>query len=505
VLISEDQYSLTENVVIGYWFPGTEGQVTYRGNTYPGGQIRKYRRRYHPLEDGLAQRYEVRFRFSSAPGFPDFFEDVWRWAWRQMAPRVVALDLDVARRCVTDLLASQVVEHDGLAGIPNFIDAASKENPLTDDKAVLGFCGKNLEAADYLLQEADRDGGPRGQRMRRVAEQIISSFLQLQVAPPVGEGFGLRDGKPRCAIGDRQVFLRSFGDGMKALMRAYLRERHQGHTHPKWLDWTRRFADWLLDQEQPEGGFPRAWAVRTGTVVAPSPTSSYNAVPMLVMLTRATGERKYLDAATRAMDYCWSHGQRDGQFIGGTIDNPDVLDKEAGTLSLEAYLALHKATRAEKWLERAKAAANFAETWIYGWNVPMPDDELDADLPWKHGVPTVGLQLISTGHSLVDAYMAFDADEFARLWQLTKDPHYLDVARILLYDTKSMLALPVHTYDLCGPGWQQEHWSLAPQRGFGLHRGWLPWVATSQLNGIFDILQLDPDVRKQVLIQGAKP
>ena len=45
----------------------------------------------------------------------------------------------------------------------------------------------------------------------------------------------------------------------------------------------------------------------------------------------------------------------------------------------------------------------------------MPEDDDDAGRHWKRGVPTAGLQLISTGHSLVDAYMAFDVDEFAQL------------------------------------------------------------------------------------------
>ena len=71
-------------------------------------------------------------------------------------------------------------------------------------------------------------------------------------------------------------------------------------------------------------------------------------------------------------------------------------------------------------------------------------------------------------------------------------------AGILLHNTKSMLALPGRLFDLRTPGWQQEHWSLA-QRGYGLHRGWLPWVATSHLNGIFGIMELDPGLKEQLL------
>jgi len=123
----------------------------------------------------------------------------------------------------------------------------------------------------------------------------------------------------------------------------------------------------------------------------------------------------------------------------------------------------------------------------------------NASIGWKHGVPTAGLQLIASGHSLVDAYMAFDADEFARLYTLTGDTHYREVARILLRNTKNMLAMPGRTYDLRGSGWQQEHWSLAPRRGYGLHRPWLPWVATSQLNGIFGVMDLDAETRHQIM------
>ena len=215
-------------------------------------------------------------------------------------------------------------------------------------------------------------------------------------------------------------------------------------------------------------------------------------MPLLLLLTQTTGDRGYLAAAIRAADFCWSNGQSQGRFVGGTIDNPDVLDKEAATLSLEAYLHLLRATGDSKWLTRAVAAANFAETWIYAWNVPMPADDDDAQRGWKRGVSTVGLQLICTGHSLADAYMAFDADEFAQLAKLTGDAHYREVARLLLHNTKNMLAMPGRTFDLGTPGWQQEHWTLAPPRGHGLHRGWLPWVATSQLNGIFGLMDLGP-------------
>ena len=74
----------------------------------------------------------------------------------------------------------------------------------------------------------------------------------------------------------------------------------------------------------------------------------------------------------------------------------------------------------------------------------------------------------------------------------TSDPHYLDVARVLLHGTKAMLALPGRTYDLLGPGWQQEHWRMGPgARGIGAHRTWLPWISVNHLHGITGLEEFD--------------
>jgi hypothetical protein len=205
-----------------------------------------------------------------------------------------------------------------------------------------------------------------------------------------------------------------------------------------------------------------------------------------------------LDAAERAGDFGWRMSQSESRFVGGTIDNPDVIDKEAATISLEGYLDLQDATKDRRWLQRARTSGDIAETWIYTWNVPMPADADDAKLHWKRGVPTVGLQLIATGHSLVDAYMAFDVGSFARLARLTGDPHYLAVARILLHNTKAMIALPGRPLGLRGPGWQQEHYCLTLPRGVGRHQEWLPWVAVSQLRGINDLIAVDPRLYEQL-------
>ena len=86
----------------GFWFPGTEGEVTYRGDTYPGGQVRAWRRRYHPIQDGLTQQYRVQFRFTSEEKFPAYYRDAWRWAYETLKPPVTWQNLALIQRSIID-------------------------------------------------------------------------------------------------------------------------------------------------------------------------------------------------------------------------------------------------------------------------------------------------------------------------------------------------------------------------------------------------------------------
>ncbi len=487
-----------EKPLIGYWFPGSEGGITYKGRTYPYGQMKAWSRRYHPIEDGLEQTYQISIRIGSDKQFREYYSDTWRWSWETLKPEVNYHDIELVKRVVLDALANNVEVYGSFTGIRNSISAVKGDKHKGAPKTVMGFTGKALETARFLLTDTLTNENPQSQTHRELGEGIITTFLNLNLSPPDGEGFTF-DGKPVFArnpskVPEPTIYLRSFGDGLKELLKAVATEKDAHIEHEDWVKWAKSFADWLLPQQNAEGGFPRTWQPKTGKVLDPSPESSYTVIQFLILLSQLTDETQYAEAALKAAEFCWNTSQKEGMFIGGTIDNPNVIDKEAGTISLEAYLALYNYTMDKKWLERAIIAANFAETWIYIWNVPMPEGENDNEIPWKKSQSTIGMQLISTGHSLTDQYMAFDVDEFAELYLKTGNRHYYDVAMILLHNTKAMLALPGREFDLKGPGWMQEHWSIAPVRGYGMHRGWLPWVSTSLLNGIFELEELNPDL-----------
>jgi hypothetical protein len=362
----------------------------------------------------------------------------------------------------------------------------------------MGFCGKNVEVADQLLQESDRDPGPRGQRMRKLGRTIIESLIRIvPMSPaPAAEGFDLRTGKPSGVRGGTEFSLRAVSEDMRTIVDLIRRERSLGRQHPEWFNWVKAYSDWLVTVQRENGSFPGSYQGGTGRSTGNLGSTTYAAVPVLVRMTEETGDKKYLDSAIKAADYVWTAYGSKCVFCGAT--GGDTADKESGMLSMEAFLALYENTKERKWLERAETAGSYAESWIWIWNVPMPADA-NYELGWKKGVPTVGVNGIGSNDiGGVDQYLDWAVPSYAKLYKYTKDEHYLDVARVLLHGTKAMLALPGRTYDLKGPGWQQEHWRMGPIRGIGAHRTWLPWISVNHLHGITGLEEFDRDLYQRL-------
>jgi hypothetical protein len=490
---------------VGFLFPGTIHEFSGPRNK-PA--VPRWVRRYHPISQSLSQNYQVDFRFGHNESFPEVTRDSWRWAWNTLNPPVNYINVDETRRVLIDHLAAHVETINGRTGVPFVLSTMNDKKNWNWPMVALGFVGKDIECADQLLREGDRDKTERGQKMRQLGLGIITTTIQaLPTVPLQATGFDIQNGKPWDHIW-LAPWLRNATEDMRVLMRAYRRERLQGRQHPEWMTWAKNYVDWLIQQQREDGSFPRRWKPGSNEVAEPTGTASYNPVPLLVLMTEETGDPKYQQAAIRAAEYVWTAFGSRGLFVGGASDNPNITDKEAGMLSMEAFLSLYESTKDPKWLERAQTAGDFAESWIWIWNLPMAVDADNAQLHWKKGVPTVGLQgitALNTGST--DEYLSWAVPSYAKLYNYTGDEHYLQVARVLLNDTKSMVALPGRQYDMKGIGWQQENFRLGPGpngRGVGSHRFWLPWVSANHLYGITGLEEYDPALFKRISTKPAE-
>jgi hypothetical protein len=102
----------------------------------------------------LKQQYSLAFRTSKKENFPQFYSNAWRWAWGLLKPEVNPIDIEQATVSLIKMLIDQVVANNGFTGIPMFKLSPTFESH-TDNRAVMGFVGKNIEAANFLLQNSD--------------------------------------------------------------------------------------------------------------------------------------------------------------------------------------------------------------------------------------------------------------------------------------------------------------------------------------------------------------
>lgn len=277
-----------------------------------------------------------------------------------------------------------------------------------------------------------------------------------------------------CRMDDR--YLRIASDGMDGVLRAWDVMRRHGHDKPQWLAFCRRYGDRLVQAQNPDGSWARAFDF-SGHVVSPAKDATDQAIPFLVDLSLATGGAKCRAAALKAGEFCWTAVHQAYAYVGGTPDNPNVLDKEGGMMALAAFLSLHDISRDPRWLQAASQAAQYCETWVYCWNIPMPPS--DAKVVYPRNRTTVGLSLIATGHSGADNYMAAAPFLYYRLALSTGDIHFRDTARMLLHNTKQMTDWD-GTLGYRYPGLLTEVLGLPPLRGHGLTH-WLPWLSAAIL------------------------
>ncbi len=471
---------------LAFQFPGTEGERTYvYGGSREGG---RWALRSHPIRTGVAHSYTLLLKAGRTPDYPSAVQDAWRTVYALYAPAAPKCNLAAVYRESLRVLAAYLRRYDGAISMPFTVTVP--EGVAKDTSSQMGFVGEALPAAALLLR--DPKAAANSGITERAAELV--DFWARECLTPSGLPRTWYDVRPGGKVTWRgyPTYLRVACDGMLGALEAWQAAKRAGSDHPEWLAFCRRYGDWLVANQAADGSLPRAVAA-DGRVAEPDKGSTVQAIPFLAALYRATGSEAYRRAALKAGEFARSTVDQAYTYIGGTPDNPNVTDKEAGLTALAAFLALADIDEKGRWIGPATRAAEFAETWLYAWNVPMPAG--DPAVIFPPGRSTVGLSLIATGHSGADTFMSGAAYDYYRLYLLGGDRHFLDVARLLLHGTKQLLDLD-GSLGYAHRGLQTEALTLAPLRGHGV-KAWLPWLTVKHLEplarfqGVFGTTELD--------------
>ena len=416
-----------------YGLPGfsSPGVILHPGT---GGEVprpeKRWAKRFHPLRLGFRHSYKVLIRLSYENSFTEAMQSTWRNSYDQFAPPVVPADLHTVYQDSLDLLATYAKDYNGIPGIPFAVHL--KDGTPKFVSFQMGFVGQQTTAAYHLLRHGLATKQPKSVAM---GESIVD-FWVAQSLTEAGLPRTWYDPYPQPHWIPYNTFLRIASDGAEGILHAWGVMHRHGQRKTAWLRFCERFGRWLVTHQNSDGSFYREYDFN-GTPVGRSRLGSTHPIQFLVDLSKATGQKGYLDAALRAGTFCLSHVHKLLAYVGGTPDNPDVMTRESGLIAIDAFLSLYDATQEKVWLDAASQAANFSETWLYVWNVPIPQQDERADFP--KGISTSGLSIIATGQSGADVFMAAYPFQYYRLYLYTGDQHFLTVARLLLHNTKQIV------------------------------------------------------------------
>lgn len=454
-----------------FLFPGSEGEKNRTSLASPRG----WALRSHPARSGFVHRYKLSLQSCQTSSYPDAVGKAWRHAFELYAPKVRPVNLPQAFNGLLETLDYYAVGKSEGYDAPGFpFSVLLPDAQVRAYNYQMGFIGRQIPNAFFLIHEGLEQGRSE---WREKGEAIVDFWARESLLP---------DGLPRTwydpsremgkrghwrATDNRHggIALRVATTGMEGLLAAWNKMHEHQQERPSWLAACRSFGDWLVANQNGDGSYHLAYeqgltAGRHRPTEESKATTS-NSIRYLIELAQVTNDGRYLQAAIRAGEYCFERVHLNYFYAGSVIDNPVTLDRESGQEALSAFLALHDATQEKRWLSAAVQAAIYTATWMVGYEVPAIADGPNG---FPEGRSVVGQTLIATGHSSADLGLAFSSYDYYRLYLFTGEPHFLQVARLLVHNTKQALNWDGTLYPGKPKGLQLEAFSVSMPRRRGV-------------------------------------
>ncbi len=455
-----------------YAMPGTEGSRTYVHG--PSAENNRFVYRAQPLIAGTRSTHKLRIVTGIAPQFSDVAAKVLRTAIENRLTCPASPKLTQIEQQQLDVLSRYLSPVNGVPTLP--FSVRIPDGFAIDTSCQFGFIGQATQAAALLLGRKDKVPTDANTHATQLIDFFIGNCLSPQGIP--WTWFDIT-GPGVVRWRSYESYLRVIADGLSGILQADSAARKNGITHAAWRPFVIKVVDKLLGYQASDGGFPRAWN-HDGSVFNPSTTNTAHIIPLLVDIYAITKQPRFHDVALLAGQHLIANQVATYNFVGGTPDNPDVIDKEAGVKALSALLALYDLTGDKAYIRHAVTAAGFVCSWTYFHDVRISDGSHDQAFPKGRG--TRGSGIIATGHSGADTFSSIIWFDLLRLYVLTGDVYWHRQAIFHAYASKQLLD---HDGSLgyAMPGLQNEAFTVAPLRGRGV-RLWLPFLATTHLEPI---------------------
>jgi hypothetical protein len=513
---------------------------------------------FWPVEAGPGGAFDVSYSLSLVTGATaiDCLWDLWTDRMSVLSPREV--ELTDTLETITGLRVEALLPYYA-EGSPTpsgalpagFVTNNHPQNGVQLENIIqYGFTGQNVLNAHHILSYADTLADPeaRGKALKVIdffvaqaaesAYALTHTLFDLDTGKTANWWSGLvlplayaDDGDDlRALMGPvyehmkyaieplRHIdgtYLRCMAEEHAALLRAYEAEKLRGNDHPEWLAAATRFGEFLVDVQETDGSWRRAYDFGGAAVTEPAAwfgetdlnqkSSTATAVPVLIALHRLTGDARWLETARRAEAFTAQHFVADLKFNGGIHDSiysrAQLVDSESILFSMRASLAVWQVTGEDGALRSATDAARILSTWIYLWDVPLPPTSTLAG----YGFRSTGWSACDTcGAGYIHPYEIHAAPDLLEIAIGAGDAALAEIAQLVLVGSSETVATPAKDWGYARPGLQEEgllvSWWLIDDpmfagTGFGGrgkgegNKTCLPWISAVGIDAYTECLR----------------
>lgn len=455
-----------DGLSIDYVYPCADGQLPpAQGKRYTGldynTKVKTFQRINHPVEVGFEQDYSVAINFGHYDSFQLMMRDIWRVTYDRLRDKLFDVDNEKFFHNAMKVLNRYTRKYGDSYGLPFACQLPNMD--ISSVSFQFGFVGQQPGIGYQLLRYGDKENvADAYEKGVKIIDFWTSRAMTESGLPQMCYNPNTKDFEPY------PHYIRMLADGIEAILDAYIYMKKKGEERPEWYDFCKKTAEWVLDIQNEDGSFYRSYNT-DNTIRMNSKSNTPSIIRFLVQFYLVSGDVRYKEAAIKAGDWSYENTYKTLEYRGGTCDNSDIQDKEAGIYGIFGFLALYDLTGEDKWLEGAIGAADYTETWTYAWKFPVrtiwPKHPFN-----KYSIS--GQSIITIGGG-ADVYMAACSYVYYRLYLITNDEHYLDFAEFIHKNTKQSSDVD-GSIGYIMPGIGHESGNFTSQTMQSQYH-WLPW------------------------------
>ena len=319
---------------------------------------------------------------------------------------------------------------DGVTGFQTGMHWVESENAFVKSTNFeLGWTGQNPSVACILLREYKKTGD---EDLKNKALSVLDSWMKYARLPN-----GMMFCKLFCDPNRLDSVINgdipttfdacNLGTGAVYLFKAARLCKELDIDRPEYSNAAMGLCDFALRSQQESGEFAKSWYLDGSVDARHGVIGVFMALPLFDAYDQ-TGERKYLDAALRAVDFYLSEFDRCGYTTAGALDSY-CIDKESAAPLLRAALTAYRYTNDQRYVEAAEGVAYYLSTWQWHYTVDFPRGSMAREV----GFDTYGSTAVSAAHNALDHYGLYFVPEFIELAELTGKEMWRSRARALWY------------------------------------------------------------------------